>query len=165
MKALLIVSSYHHHNTLKVAHAMAEAMGAQVVSPDQVDPATLKDYDFVGFGSGIYDAMHHHRLLKLADDLPVLEGKKAFLFSTDGTPRLHAIKDEVYRHKMVSDHRKLRDKLEAKGYAVIGDFNCAGFNTNVFLKYFGGINKGRPNADDLQKAKVFAAGLVQGSEK
>lgn len=160
MKALLIVSSYHHHNTLKVAHAMADALMAQIISPDQVDPATLKDYDLVGFGSGIYDAMHHRRLLKLADDLPVTAGGKAFLFSTDGTPRLNAIKDEAYRNKMVSDHRKLREKLEDRGYAVIGDFNCAGFNTNVFLKYFGGINRGRPNADDLQKAKEFAAALA-----
>jgi flavodoxin len=159
MKTLLIVSSYHHHNTLKVAHAMAEAIEAQAVSPEQVDPGTLKEYDLVGFGSGIYDAMHHRRLLKLADDLPVSEGKKAFLFSTDGTPRLNAIKSDVYRRKMFSDHRKLREKLGAKGYAVIGNFNCAGFNTNVFLKYFGGINKGRPNAQDLADAAAFAREL------
>ena len=31
------------------------------------------------------------------------------------------------------------------------EFGCTGFNTNRFLKYFGGINKGRPNAEDLKK--------------
>lgn len=165
MKALLIVSSYHHHNTLKVARAMADALMAEIISPEQAAADTLKDYDLVGFGSGIYDAMHHRRLLKLADDLPVSAGGKAFLFSTDGTPRLNAIKDDVYRRKMYSDHRKLREKLEARGYAVIGDFNCAGFNTNVFLKFFGGLNKGRPDAGDLKKAKDFAAALAAGANQ
>ncbi|MFH1513017.1 MAG: flavodoxin family protein [Bacillota bacterium] len=159
MKTLIIVSSYHHHNTLKVARAMAGALRAEVVSPDQVNPDTLLAYDLVGFGSGIYDAMHHRMLLKLADSLPTAEGRKAFLFSTDGTPRLRMIKREAYKRKMVADHLQLRRKLEAKGYRVVGDFNCAGFNTNVFLKFFGGVNKGRPSADDLALAANFAGSL------
>jgi hypothetical protein len=105
--------------------------------------------------------MHHAALLKLADSLPAAECGKAFLFSTDGTPRLSVIDSGVYHRKMYSDHAKLRQKLEGKGYSIIGDFNCAGFNTNVFLKYIGGINKGRPNADDLAKANAFAAGLTE----
>jgi hypothetical protein len=36
---------------------------------------------------------------------------------------------------------------------------CAGFNTNKFLKYFGGINKGRPNVQDLKIAEDFASKL------
>lgn len=161
MKALIIVSSYHHHNTLKIAHTIADALRAQIVSPDQVDPDTLLEYDLVGFGSGVYSAMHHPKLLKLADSLPPAEGRKAFLFSTDGTPRLGMIKDEVYHRKMFSDHAVLQKKLEAKGYEIVGNFNCAGFNTNVFLKYFGGLNKGRPNAEDLLSASAFAESLAK----
>jgi hypothetical protein len=36
---------------------------------------------------------------------------------------------------------------------------CPGFNTNSFLKFFGGINKGRPNANDLKRAEEFAMNL------
>jgi len=36
---------------------------------------------------------------------------------------------------------------------------CPGFNTNSFLKFFGGINKGRPNASDLKRAEEFAKKL------
>ena len=44
----------------------------------------------------------------------------------------------------------------SKGYTVTGEFNCPGFNTNSFLKYFGGLNKGRPDAGDLEAAAAFA---------
>jgi flavodoxin len=160
MKTLLIVSSYHHHNTLKVARAMAAALDAEIVSPDAVKPDELQTYDLVGFGSGIYDAMHHTKLLKLAEGLQLAEGKKAFLFSTDGAPRLRILSAGIFHKKMLTDHAALRTRLEAKGYAIAGEFNCAGFNTNAFLKYFGGINKLRPNAGDLSRAEAFAQGLV-----
>jgi hypothetical protein len=39
---------------------------------------------------------------------------------------------------------------------VIGEFGCAGWNTNSFLRFFGGLNKGRPNAEDLRNAEEFA---------
>ena len=45
------------------------------------------------------------------------------------------------------------EKLESKGYKVVDEFQCKGFNTNSFLKLFGGMNKGRPNASDLKHDK------------
>jgi hypothetical protein len=44
---------------------------------------------------------------------------------------------------------------------ILDEFNCAGFNTNSFLKYFGGMNKGRPNTEDLQNAREFAQKIKQ----
>jgi flavodoxin len=49
--------------------------------------------------------------------------------------------------------------LELKGYVIVDEFNCGGFNTNSFLKYFGGINKGKPDAEDLKRAEEFAQNL------
>ena len=57
---------------------------------------------------------------------------------------------------MANNHSELRDKLQAKGYVIIDEFSCVGLNTNAFLKYVGGINKGRPNAEDLRHAEEFA---------
>ncbi len=160
MKVLLIVSSYHHHNTLRVARAMAQPLGAKIVAPDEADPAMLSQYDLIGFGSGVYSAAHHPQLLQLADRLPAAEQGKAFLFSTDGVPHFAVISKEWLRQKMLADHAALQKRLEGKGYQIVGNFNSAGFNTNMFLKLFGGFNKGRPNAEDLAQAKAFADGLL-----
>ena len=62
---------------------------------------------------------------------------------------------------MAKNHRLIREKLQAKGYAIVGEFACPGFNTNRFLKYLGGMNKGRPNAEDLKRAEEFARSLRQ----
>ena len=159
MKSIIVVCSYHHKNTEKVAQRIAGILNAQVVTPQQIDPPAIPSFDLVGFGSGIYDAMHHKKLLALADALPQGGGTKVFLFSTDGVPRNLFRSETWLLKKTLKDHTPLREKLQAKGYEVIGEFNCAGFNTNVFLKYFGGVNKGRPDNRDLAQAEKFARGL------
>ena len=42
---------------------------------------------------------------------------------------------------------------------IVDEFTCAGFNTNSFIKLVGGMNKGRPNAQDLKNAEEFAQNL------
>ena len=58
-------------------------------------------------------------------------------------------------------HSRLRDRLQSRGYEIIGDFCCLGWNTNSFLRFFGGINKGRPDAQDLKLAEEFVSKLRQ----
>jgi flavodoxin len=144
MRTLLVLVSFHHHNTEKVANAMAEILDAEVRPPKEVEPEKLAAYDLVGFGSGIYGGKHHGSLLRLADKLPQVVDRRAFLFSTSIDSRT----DET--------HAPLRERLTARGYEVLGDFNCRGFNTNSFLKFFGGIARGRPNDEDLEHAREFA---------
>jgi hypothetical protein len=86
------------------------------------------------------------------EKLPQAIDKKAFIFSTCGNP----FDAQKYA---VECHSSLREKLKSKGYVIVDEFICQGFNTNSFLKYFGGINKGRPNAKDLLQAKNFAKKL------
>ena len=62
---------------------------------------------------------------------------------------------------IAENHSSLREKLQFKGYLIVDEFSCAGFNTNSFLKLFGGINKGRPNAEDLKNVEKFAQNLKQ----
>ena len=159
MKAILIVSSYHHGNTAKVAERMAGVLGCRVAAPQELEPRALTGFDLVGFGSGIYDARHHKRLLQLADEIPPASGTKAFIFSTDGVPRAFFTSEAWLRKKTYEDHTPLREKLLAKGYIIAGEFNSAGLNTNVFLKLFGGVNKGRPDSRDLALAEEFARTL------
>ena len=168
VKSLLILYSYHHHNTEKIANAFAKVLDAQIKTPQQASPEELQGYDLVGFGSGIYGERHHKSLLDLADRLPSASGKKAFLFSTNGVPAW-ATRPSGYvsptPELFAKNHRLLKEKLQSKGYTIVGEFSCAGFNTNSFLRYFGGINKGRPNAEDLKRAEAFALGLKGQYEK
>lgn len=151
MKTLLVLYSYHHHNTEKIAKVFAKVLDAQIKTPEQINIEELQDYDLVGFGSGIYSAKHDESLLEIADELPKVNNKNAFLFSTAGI---------TGKSKASKDHASLREILESKGYTIVDEFQCKGFNTNSFLKLFGGMNKGRPNARDLKHAKEFAQNLL-----
>ena len=91
-------------------------------------------------------------ILELADKLPEVSNKNAFIFSTAGI---------TGKSKATKDHSTLREKLESKGYIIVDEFQCKGFNTNSFLRLFGGMNKGRPNDQDLKNAEEFAQKLKQ----
>lgn len=151
MKSLLVLSSYHHKNTEKVAEVFAKVLDAKVKAPREIDPEELQEYSLIGFGSGIYDGMNHRALLNLVDRLPQVTNKKAFIFSTSG----------VTMKNQPKIHLPLMEKLQSKGYTIVDEFNCKGFNTNSFLRLFGGMNKGRPNAEDLRQAEEVAQNLKQ----
>jgi flavodoxin len=152
MKTLIVLFSYHHNNTQKIANIIAPILGAEIKTPQQVNPNSLSEYDLVGFGSGIYFGKIHKVLLDLADKLPQARGKKAFIFSTSGQTG-----------KTAKFHQQLREKLEAKGFTILDEFNCAGFDTFGALKILGGIKKGRPNEEDLKAAETFAQNLKKNS--
>ena len=152
MKSLLVLFSFHHQNTEKIAKVFAKVLDAEIKKPRDIEPEELPEYDLVGFGSGIYSDKHHKSLLNLADKLPEVINKKAFIFSTSAM---------INKDKVANDHSLLREKLQSKGYTIVDEFACKGFNTNSFLKYFGGMNKGRPNAEDLKHAEEFAQNLIR----
>lgn len=152
MKSLLVVYSYHHMNTEKVAKVFAQILGAQIKTPQQIDPQEIQQYDLLGFGAGIDSGKHYQPVLDFVDKLPQAENKNVFIFSTA------ALTDNKKRGK---DHSVLREKLESKGYIVIGEFQCKGFNTNSFMRFFGGMNRGRPNSKDLKEAETFILNLLE----
>lgn len=149
MKSLIVVYSYHHNNTEKIATVFAKILEAKIITPKEANPEEIQNYDLVGFGSGIYGEKLYKSVLNLADILPQVTNKKAFIFSTSG------IAEKKNNHKII------REILQSKGYIIVDEFNCKGFNTNSFLKYFGGMNKGRPNAKDLKNAEEFAQNLLK----
>jgi flavodoxin len=159
-KVLMILAASPVGSTAKVARAIADELGARVVGPDQGDLARSGDFTLIGFGSGIFHGQHHASLLALADELPSAPHAKVFLFSTCGIPARFA-RPEMLAEYTGRNHAGLREKLRAKGYDIVGEFGCPGFNDNKFLKLFGGLNRGRPNAADLGSAKHFAKGLKQ----
>ena len=156
MKALLVLVSYHHKNTEKIAKVFAKVLDAQIKSPQQINLEELQAYSLIGFGSGIDSGKHYRVLFDFADKLPQVTNRKAFIFSTSTI---------ISKAKVAEDHSSLRGKLQSKGYMIVDEFACKGFNTNSFLKFFGGKNKGRPNTEDLKHAEEFAQNLKQNLQK
>jgi hypothetical protein len=118
---------------------------AKVLSPEEVE-------DLVGhvIGGVCPFAVNSNVDIYLADQLPEGCKKSCFIFSTSAI---------IGEDKVAKDHLALRLKLVSKGYIVKGEFSCKGFNANSFLKFFGGMNKGRPNSEDLKNAAEFALNL------
>jgi len=158
VKSLVVVFSYHHKNTEKIANAIAGVLDAPVKTPGQVTPEDLQECDMIGFGSGIYGAKNHGSLIDLAAGLPEEAGRKTFIFSTYGAPA------GLYNGERLSEftrnnHKALREKLEERGCTILDEFSCPGLNTNSFLSLFGGLNKDRPDDSDLRHAREFAESL------
>jgi flavodoxin len=149
MKSIIILYSYHQNNTEKIANVITKILDAEIKTPKQVNPDELQEYSLIGFGSGIYSENLHKSILDLADKLPQVTYKKAFIFSTSGIAEKN------------KNHKQIREKLQSKGYEIVDEFNCRGFNTNSFLKFFGGMNKGRPNAEDIKNAEEFAQKILE----
>lgn len=146
MKTLIVYTSVHHQNTEKVAQAIAEELEADLVPVVNAQSDTLAAYDLIGFGSGIYFMKHHKTLLQFVETLPVGMGKQVFVFSTSG---------EGGR----KGHNALKEKLVSRGFSILDEFSCKGWDTWGPMKLIGGINKGRPDDEDLAGARVFAEGL------
>jgi len=155
-KSIIFLCSFHHGNTRKIANTIAPEINALIlnvneISTENIDFSALEEYELIGFGSGINSDKHYQLLLDFAEKLPPVKDKRAFIFSTSG----------IYNEtQMAINHKTLRSILQNKGFLVVGEFGCRGYNTNSFLKYFGGMNKGRPNTEDLRNAEKFAKGLV-----
>ena len=155
MKTLIIYKSYHHMSTEKIAKAMAETLNAKLGKVDDAKPEDLAEYDLIGFGSGIYIYKHHKDLIEFIENMPSMNDKKVFIFSTSGNYR--------ERH-----HNLIKEKLNEKGCKIIGDFTCfgefrpLGFNLNVNgpLAFIFGKNKGHPDEKDLENAQEFAKSLL-----
>jgi flavodoxin len=150
MKTLIVCVSVSHGNTRKVADAMAEVLDAQVVEPDEVDEECLMAADLLGVGSGIFGMRYHPRITAFIDGLPSVTAKNAFVFSTSG-----AVEMAVWPYS-----RRVARSLEAKGFDVLGNFSCRGWDTWFPLRLIGGLNKGRPNEADLADARGFASDVA-----
>ncbi|MGI5473216.1 flavodoxin family protein [Streptomyces sp. CA-132043] len=151
MKVVIVCASVSHGNTRRVADSMAQVLGADIVSPEQADPAETARADLVGFGSGIFYGRLHPRLTDFVKALPAGRGR-AFVFATSGLPEIPP----------APFARPLNRLLESKGFEVAGSFSCRAFDTWTPFKLIGGIHKQRPNAKDLAAAQEFAGQLRDG---
>jgi len=148
MRAVIFYTSTHHGNTEKVAKVIGGALGAEMhnLENDDVSKVDIRKFELIGLGSGIYAFTFSPKLFELVGRFN-LKGKKVFLFSTSASGRLRM-------------HNKLLEALSLKQAQNVGEFTCPGFIDWAFFKWFGGgLRKGQPDAEDLEKARKFAQSL------
>ena len=148
MKVAIVYTSVHHKNTEKLVKAIA----AKYPDVDLIDAATtvlksLSAYDMVGFASGIFYGKLHKTLLNfISDNLPA--HKKTFVIYTCG-------KDSP------SYLKQIEDLITAKDAVLTAHYTCPGYDTFGPFKLVGGLNKNRPNAEDISKAIEFFEGIYK----
>ncbi len=149
MKVVIIYASIHHKNTEKIAREINEELNGELIPFSETSEKDVVKADLVGFGSGIYMRKFHNGLIRFIKDLPEMNEKKCFLFSTAGS------KSIIFNR----GHKLIKRILKNKNFKVVGEFDCLGYDSFGPLKFFGGVNKGRPNKSDLNDAREFAKKL------
>lgn len=144
MRCAIIHVSVHHHNTAKISAAMATAIGAEVLSVSEAKERSESNWDVVGLGSGIFFGAHHQSLLRYAAQW-TKPPNAVFIFSTAGLPSLGWLW-----------HRSLRSILNRQQIPILDESCFPGWDTVGPLRWIGGIQRGRPNTHDLERAAAFA---------
>jgi flavodoxin len=149
---LVLCKSAHHGNTARVADTIAHELDAEVASSDEVPYTDIEHYQLLGFGSGVYYGRMHEELSKWLCGLPdsPTQALPAFIFSTSGLPWLAWLW-----------HRPLRRLLARKGFRLVGEYSCGGYDSWGPLRLLGGLNRTHPDERDLARAAEFARGLAK----
>jgi flavodoxin len=127
-------------NTKKIADAIAQGADTKAVRVNEIKESELAKAEIIFLGSGIYGGLHHRQIIDLVKKID--PKTKVFVFSTAGIPAFKFIW-----------HKKLKMALVKKKIKVIGEVSFKGFDTFGPLKFFGGMNRKRPNENDLKKAR------------
>lgn len=145
MKTAIVYYSKHHGNTKKLLDAIAVHNDVTLIDVTDAPTTDLREFDCIGFASGIYYSKFHKTLLQYAENyLP--DDRATFFIYTYGAEKsgyTNAITAAVQKHHA----------------HILGEFGCFGFNTFGPFKLVGGIAKGHPDANDLENVCRFYEGL------
>ncbi len=168
---ILITFFSNTGNTEKVANSMKDGLtehDVDMILVKEVDPKTLKSYDIVFLGSGVYASRIDKSLLtmikKAVPDLPA----KLVYFCTHMSLKLYQ-----------EPFKRITNIIKEHDCQIIGKFDCVGENLGIPLDTQLGMLeklpedqrekaikdmdkiKGRPNEMDLENAKNFTISLVK----
>ncbi len=156
MKNLIIYASTHHENTKEIAKVIGQELNAKLIPFQKATEKDVAKADLIGFGSGIYMTKFNKDLLDFLKSLPKMNNKKVFIFSTSG------MNINIFFNR---GHKSIKKILKNKGFHLVDEFNCLGYDSYGPLKLFGGVNKGRPNQKDKEEAKNFAKKIKKENEQ
>lgn len=142
MKTAIVYASVHHKNTEKLVQAIAaKNLDVELIDATKTVLKDLSSYDLIGFASGIFYSKFHKALINfITENLPA--HKNTFVIYTCGADRPSYLKD-------------MEELIKSKECFLVGHYSCLAFDTFGPFKLVGGLNKGRPNDNDIQKALEF----------
>ena len=168
---ILITFFSNTGNTEKVANSMKDGLtnhDVDMIPVKEVDPLTLKSYDIVFLGSGVYASRIDKSVITLIKKtVPDLPAKLAY-FCTHASLKLYQ-----------EPFKRINNIAKEHNCEIIGKFDCVGENLGIPLDIQLGMleklpedqkekaikdmekMKGRPNEMDLKNAKNFATSLVK----
>lgn len=147
MKTAICYYSRHHGNTRKVVQAMAETQPVDLIDVTLQSETDLSGYDLIGFASGIYGFDVSPALVQfIRKKLP--PGKRVFFVYTYGGAKGSGVKSA-------------RQAALEKGAEILGEFGCKGYDTFGPFRLVGGLAKGHPTSDELQRAREFFRALSE----
>ena len=148
MRTAIIYASVHHKNTEKLVKAIEERVpDVTLFDAKSVILKDLSKFDLIGAASGIfYGRMHKSVIQFLDNNLP--EHKKGFIIYTSG----------AYSDNYGMDAAMIFKNM---GCPIVGKFNCRGYDTFGPFKLVGGLNKDHPDADEIEAAVQFIAGITR----
>ena len=146
MKTGIAYYSAHHGNTKKLLDAIKDTdENLTLIDVTDKHEVDLNGYDRIGFASGIYYSSFAKQVLNFARvNLPTQ--KEVFFIATCGAPRK-------------SYFSAIRQIIKDKQCKELGEYLCLGFDTFGPFKLVGGIQKGHPTEEEIQKAVAFYQGL------
>lgn len=146
----IFYSSQHHLNTEKLVLGIAQALPEVTIVPlKSGSTPSIPNCELIGFASGIYMGKPHPMILDFIKlHKTDLKDKKIFTLLTSGSKAKKY--DEIFH-----------GFLKEQDCNVIGNYQCAGFNTYGLFKLFGGRAKGHPNNQDISKAVSFVGELMK----
>jgi len=143
VKALVVYDS-QYGNTERIAQAVGEAIGSQVVRVDDVSPAELKEFDLLIVGSPTHGGWYTPGVKGLLEALPPLRGFKVAAFDT----RTASIWNRLLPFGYAAP--RIAGKLEGNGGSLLAP--PEGF---VVLGVEGPLKDG-----ELERAASWARGLA-----
>jgi flavodoxin len=143
----LIVFQSRTDNTRRVAEAIAKPLGAELVTIDQLKNHQLRGRALIGLGSGVYWLRLERRIVELAARIPA--GARVFIFSTSSW------QGEALTRFFQSE---LVKQLKERDIELIGRWHCPGQDKQPLFRWLN-LSRGRPDTDDLRRAREFARGL------
>ncbi len=143
---VLVVYYSETGNTERVARVIAEVLGADLRRVGDV--GDVAGYGLLCVGTPVHYFGPAKPVIQFLDELPSTTGKMGAAFCTFHNSG----------HKKTINY--IRERLEEKGARFLGGFFCKG--ESRFVANFGPriFNKGRPNEEDLRRAKEFADTLM-----
>lgn len=146
-KTAIVYASVHHQNTKTLLTEMVKEVDVDLFTVTQAEQTDFSQYEIIGFGSGVYAGRFHRTVFRFLKEHKNRLPKKAFAVCTSGMGTGRYVK-------------KFSDYLQRNGFEVFEGFECKGFDTFAFFKWFGGLAKGHPDSQDIENGKNFIKKLL-----